>query len=66
MKTFVVGFLSFFDNEIVLEKIQAENEVEAVKKHSHLAGYEFLDLNSVSDIDYELSNSDITVSILEL
>lgn len=31
---FVVGVLSFFENEIKLEKITAESEKEALKKHS--------------------------------
>jgi len=32
MKNYVVGILSFFDNELKLFKITAENEYEAVKK----------------------------------
>lgn len=36
---FVVGVLSFFENEIKLEKITAESEKEALKKHSLLNGY---------------------------
>lgn len=36
---FVVGVLSFFENEIELEKISAESEKEALMKHSLLNGY---------------------------
>lgn len=32
MKNFVVGYLSFFDNELILEKIEAESDYEAIKK----------------------------------
>lgn len=32
MKNYVVGYLSFFDNNLILKKITAENEYEAAKK----------------------------------
>ena len=32
MKNYVVGYLSFFDNNLILKKVKAENELEASKK----------------------------------
>ena len=32
MKNYVFGYLSFFDNKLILKKITAENELEAAKK----------------------------------
>ena len=33
-RKFVVGHIDWFDHELVLELVEAENEVEAVRKHS--------------------------------
>ena len=32
MKTFVIGYLDFFDNDLKLEKVEAENAVSASSK----------------------------------
>lgn len=66
MKNFVVGCLNAFDNVIVLEKIQAETAVEAMKKHTMLEGYEFEDIASVEDIQKEAFNWDMSISAIEI
>lgn len=66
MKNYVVGFVSFFDNEIKLEKIQAENEVEALKNCSFIAGYEFPDDIDVDGIQEIMGNCDADISVIEV
>ena len=66
MKTFVVGYLSFFDNEIEMEKVQAENELEAVKNSKFLAENDLTGYDSVDEIDYMLSGCDATISVIEV
>lgn len=51
MKNYVVGILSFFENDLRLFKIEAENEYEAVKKGM----LEFTE-NNEDELDYQ--NSD--------
>lgn len=66
MKNYVVAFLSFFDNEIILEKIQANNEVDAIKMHSQLKDWEFQDNATLEDISDMLFNCDAVVSVIEV
>ncbi len=40
MKKFVIGHVSFFDNNLVLELIEAKSEGEARWQHSKLRGGE--------------------------
>ena len=43
MKNYMVAFISFFDNEILMKKIEAEDKVAAVKKYlTEQYGYDFL------------------------
>lgn len=59
---FVVGVLSFFENEIELEKISAESEKEA----SLLNGY-IVDKNaSLEEIYQDLSGSDMVASVIKI
>lgn len=66
MKNFVVGFLSFFDNEILLEKISANNAVEAMLKHSSIKGYVFKENATIEEIQDEVFNSDAAISVIEI
>lgn len=66
MKNYVVGFVSFFDNEVKLEKIQAENEVEALKTCSFIAGCEFPDDIDVEGIQETMGNCDTDISAIEV
>ena len=38
MKNYIVGAINFFDNDLKLEKISAENEIEAINKYSIVNG----------------------------
>ena len=65
MKRYVVGVLDFFNNYIDLRKVEADDELEAAWKHPLLKGYE-LDCDTVAQLDGELSNCDMTVSVIEI
>ena len=38
MDTFIVGYLSRFDNDLILERVEADTTTEAIWKHSRLQG----------------------------
>lgn len=40
---YVVGYMNFFDNNLKVEIVEAENWKEALSKHSWLAKYSFED-----------------------
>lgn len=63
---FVVGVLSFFENEIELEKISAESEKEALMKHSLLNGYIVDENASLEEIYQDLSGSDMVASVIKI
>ena len=63
---FVVGVLSFFENEIELEKISAESEKEALMKHSLLNGYTIDEDASLEKIYDDLFNCDIAASVIKI
>lgn len=64
MKTFVIGYLDFFDNELKLEKVQAENAVDALIRY---LGMDIPNSDpSVEDIKNAAFDSDICVSIMEI
>lgn len=65
MKQYVVGVLDFFNNYIDLRKVEANDELEAAWTHPLLTGYEF-DCDTVEELDGELSNCDMTVSVIEI
>lgn len=78
MTNFVVGYLSFFDNELKLIKIEEESEYEAIKKaivsvcdkeyvqeeiaFQESEGYP-KDKESLVDLMYD---SDIAINIIEI
>ena len=66
MKNYVVAFLSFFDNEIILEKIQANNQIDAIKMHSQLKDWEFQGDATLEDISDMLLDCDSVVSVIEV
>ena len=79
MKNYVIGYLSFFENDLKMFKIQAESEYEAVKKtmievcskeeykESEIEWQNSedypQDLESLMDMLY---NSDIAVEVVEV
>ncbi len=72
MKNYVVGYINFFDNELILEEISASSPSEAFWKHSKLQ-YDGWDENqeSTKGMDAEELQAwsfdfDMVVSVLEL
>ena len=71
MPVYVVSTISFFDNIIFSEKIEAESWKEALLKHSKMRnegeeiGYDWLpdDINTAKE---EAFNADMTFEVLEL
>lgn len=78
MGNFVVGYLSFFDNELKLIKVEEESEYEAIKKVLVLVCEEQFkqeEINFQNSENYPkdkeslidmLYDSDITVNIIEI
>lgn len=67
MKNYVVGFLNFFDNELKLEKVQAQNEVEALKNSSFIKEWLFPeDVNDVETIQSLAFDCDSAISVIEV
>ena len=66
MKKFVVGFLSFFDNDLQLEIIHAEDEVKALKQSKFIGDYEFPENATMDDIQDIMLNCDSVVSVIEV
>lgn len=49
MKNYMIAFISFFDNEILMKKIEAEDKVAAVEKYlTEQYGYDFSDNPDIS------------------
>ncbi len=38
MQAFIVGYLTLFDNVLILERVEADTTTEAIWKHSRLQG----------------------------
>lgn len=66
MKNYVIGFVSFFDNEVKLEKVQATSEVETLKACSFIGGYEFPENVDVDAIQETMWNCDASISVIEI
>lgn len=66
MNKYVVGILSFFDNEIILEEVVANNELTALLSHSMLKGYKFNRASTLEDIQQELFNCDMTGNVIKI
>lgn len=66
MKKFVVGFISFFDNELKLEIVYAESKAEAMRKCSFTQGYEFPANAPAEMIETIMFDCDSAISTLEI
>ncbi len=70
MKIFVVGYLSMFENELVLEKVEAENEMDALCLHSQLSADDnqewMRSQSSVEELLQSLADGDIIVEVIEV
>jgi hypothetical protein len=63
MKKFVVAYINFFDNELKLNIIEAENWSDAIMK----AGYgDYGICNSLEETQEHFWNSDALINVLEI
>ena len=69
MKTFVVAYMNFFDNDLTQEVVTADTPEQAFWKHSKLqdSGWESRDAgNSVEEIREYLFGCDILSAVIEI
>lgn len=69
MKNYMVAFISFFDNEILMKKIEAEDKVATVKKYlTEQYGYDFSDNPDISldEIQQMCFDCDSMVEVQEI
>ena len=61
---YAVGAMSFFTNDLVIEFIEANSELEAVKKHSF--GLDWLESSDIEDAKNEAFNGDMLFDVKEI
>ncbi len=69
MKNFMIAYISFFDNEILMKKVEAENETKAVIKYlTEQYGYDFSEWTDVTldEIQQLCFDSDSMVGVQEI
>lgn len=69
MKQFVVAFVSMFDNEMMMKKVEAEDSAIALKKYlTEQKGYDFSDNPNptVAEMQIVAFNSDDIVGVCEI
>ena len=70
MKEFAVGYLNYFDNELIIEVICAENWHSALMSHSKLKSAlddEFsLTDTSLEDAKMQAFNCDMAIDVIEI
>lgn len=70
MKQFAVGYtnLNDFDNELIIEIIEAEDWKNALGKHSAFKtpNPDFNDWNTLSDLKREFVDIDILIDVVEI
>lgn len=55
MKKYIVGYLSFFENELILDSVEAESDFEAAKKF--LVSICITEESKKEELDYQNSDS---------
>lgn len=66
MNDYVVSYLNFFDNIIIMERVKAPNKTAAVLAHSKITGYDYSPEQSFKDLQSDLVNCDIVIEVMEL
>lgn len=69
MSKFAVGYINFFDNDLIIEIIEAEDWLEALHKHSKIEQDPWGDYFSNYTIDEaktEAFNSDMMFDVVEI
>lgn len=65
-KTFVVSFISFFENELTSEIIKAKTFQEAIGQHTQIVEYEFDNSKSLEGIKQDFFEQDAAVEVVEI
>lgn len=67
MKKYVVAFINFFDNDLKIEFVEAENELIALYIGSTLFNWEMPnDIASIKDFKTECFNMDCMMDVKEI
>ena len=67
MKKFAVGYIDFFDNELIIEIIEAEDWFSALSNHSKFKEDEiYLPNTSLKDAKNEAFNCDSMIDVIEI
>lgn len=69
MKNFVIAYINFFDNEILMKKVEAENETKAVIEYlTKQYGYDFSEWADVTldEIQQLCFDCDSMVGVTEI
>lgn len=69
MKNFMIAYISFFDNEILMKKVEAENETKAVIKYlTEQYGYDFSEWTDITldEIQQMCFDCDSMVGVQEI
>lgn len=66
MRQYVIGFLSFFDNELQMEVVDAESPEDAVLNCSFVKGFEFPEGATLDNMEELIFGCDAVISVLGL
>lgn len=66
MKRFVVGYLNFFDNDLLMEFVFANSYEEAITNCSYIKEFSFPENTTFEDMKNILFDCDIVVSAIEV
>lgn len=67
MKKFVVGCINFFDNDLIMEVIEAIDWKDALNQHSSLKGNEdIIWPDSLKSAKIEAFNMDMMIDVIEI
>ena len=68
-KTYIIGYLSFFDNELILKKVQATSKRDAIIRYFSSENEEWQDYEFApthEQIILDLRNCDIAMNVIEV
>lgn len=63
---YVVGFISFFDNELKMEIVEANDESSALQSSSFVKGYAFPKNPTVEEIEQTMFDCDAAISVIKI
>jgi len=66
MKKYAVGYINFFDNDLIIEIIDGLDWLDALKKHSKLSGGFYFPETSLVDAKIEAFNADMMIDVKEI